>query len=215
MTVLLFFFFAISRDTTKHLSQAIREKEISSWQLGLLLQNPASSMFPFFPCTHHWLGWAAFTKHKVALCDQKCHVRLRMKLFESTVTPAVLYGSSCWTMWADTERLLRTSRRRMLRLIVGVRRRPNETWVEYMQRSTWRSEELAAKSKLTDWCDLQRKCKKKQMVQKVKTMQSDRWPARILEWTPWFRTNTTRSQGRPKKRWSDSHNLYFFVHLFF
>ena len=31
-------------------------------------------------------GWAAFTKHKVALCDQKCHLRLRMKLFESTVT---------------------------------------------------------------------------------------------------------------------------------
>ena len=30
----------------------------------------------------------------------------------------------------------------MLRLIVGVRRRPSETWVEYMQRSTWRSEEL-------------------------------------------------------------------------
>ena len=30
----------------------------------------------------------------------------------------------------------------MLRLIVGVRRRPNETWVEYTQRATWRSEEL-------------------------------------------------------------------------
>ena len=72
-------------------------------------------------------GWASFTKLKT-LCDQKCHLRLRMKLFESTVTPAVLYGSSCWTMWADTERLLRTNRRRMLRLIVGVRRRPNETW---------------------------------------------------------------------------------------
>ena len=135
-------------------------------------------------------GWASFTKHKVALCDQKCH----------------LYGSSCWTMWADTERLLRTNRRRMLRLIVGVRRRPSETWVEHMQRSTWRSEELAAKYKLTDWCDLQRK-RKQQMVQKVRTMQSDRWPARILKWTPWFRTNTTRSEGRPKKRWSDLQNL--------
>ena len=94
----------------------------------------------------------------------------------------------------------------MLRLIVGVRRRPNETWVEFLQRSTWRSEELAAKYKLTDWCNLQRK-RKQQMVQKVRTMQSDRWPARILEWTPWFRTNTTRSEGRPKKRWSDSQNL--------
>ena len=90
-----------------------------------------------------------------------------MKLFEWTVTPAVL--SLRVVMLgdgeADTERLLRTNRRRMLRLIVGVRRRPSETWVEYMQRSTWRSEELAAKYKLTDWCDLQRK-RKQQMVQK-------------------------------------------------
>ena len=151
-------------------------------------------------------GWAAFTKHKVALCDQKCHLRLRLKLFESTVTPVVLYGSSCWTMWADTERLLRTNRRRMLRLIVGVRRRPNETWVEYVQRSTWRSEELAAKYKLVDWCDLQRK-RKLQMMQRVQTMQSHRWPVRILEWTPWFRTNSTRSEGRPRKRWTDSKKL--------
>ena len=82
----------------------------------------------------------------------------------------------------------------MLRLIAGVRRRPSETWVEYMQRSTWRSKELAAKYELTDWCDLLRK-RKQQMVQKVRTMQSDRWPARILKWTPWFRTNTTRSEG--------------------
>ena len=35
-------------------------------------------------------GWAAFTKHKVALCDQRCHLRLRLKLFESTVTPVAL-----------------------------------------------------------------------------------------------------------------------------
>ena len=36
-------------------------------------------------------GWASFTKHKVALCDQKCHLRLRMKLFESTVTLGSLW----------------------------------------------------------------------------------------------------------------------------
>ena len=60
--------------------------------------------------------------------------RLRMKLFESTVTFAVLFGSSCWTMWVDTERLLRTNSRRMLRLIMGVRRRPSKIWVECMQR---------------------------------------------------------------------------------
>ena len=101
---------------------------------------------------------------------------------------------------------VRTNRRRMLRLIVGVRRRPSETWVEYTQRATWRSEELAAKYRLTDWCDLQHK-RKQQMMQKVQTMQSHRWPARILEWTPWFRTNSTISEGRPRKRWSDSKNL--------
>ena len=45
--------------------------------------------------------------------------------------------------------------------------------------ATWRSEELAAKY----WCDLQRK-RKQHMVQKLRTMQSHRWPARTLKWTP-------------------------------
>ena len=136
------------------------------------------------------------------------------------LSPVVLYGSSCWTMWADTERLLRTITSRMLRLVVGMRRRPNETWVNYTQRATWRSKELAANYNLTNWNDLQRK-RKQQMVQRVQTMHSDRWPTRVLEWTPWFRTNTTRNESRPKKRWNDSQNLeilaqpfvYFRIHV--
>ena len=94
----------------------------------------------------------------------------------------------------------------MLRLVVGVRRRPDETWVEYTQRATWRSEELAAKYRLMDWCDLQHK-REQQMMQRVRTMQSHLRLARILEWTPWFRTNSIRSEGHPSKRWSDSKNL--------
>ena len=104
----------------------------------------------------------------------------------------------------------------MLRLIVGVRRRPNETWVEYMQRSTWRSEEARCKVQADRLVRSPAKTQRKQqMVQKVKTMQSDRWPARILEWTPWFRTNTTRSEGRPKKRMERFTEFVIFVHLFF
>ena len=32
---------------------------------------------------------------------------------------------------------------------------------------------------------------------RVRTMQSHLRPARILEWTPWFRTDSVRSEGHP------------------
>ena len=80
----------------------------------------------------------------------------------------------------------------MLRLIVGVRRRLNETWVEYMQRSTWRSEELAAKYKLKDWCDLQRR-RKQRMVQK-----SENYAVRPLA-SPHTQMDATVSHKHNKK----------------
>ena len=47
----------------------------------------------------------------------------RLKLFESTVSPTVLYGSETWTLTVEMARLLKTTQRRMLRMILGQGRR--------------------------------------------------------------------------------------------
>ena len=90
----------------------------------------------------------------------------------------------------------------MLRWIVGVPRRSDETWVEFVQRATHRSEELAAAHGATDWVVLQ-KTRKWKLASKAATSTDRRWITRMLNWKPWFRVLPFRSVGRPVERWGD------------
>ena len=47
----------------------------------------------------------------------------KLRLFEAVVTPTILYGAAAWTLTEDMEMLLRTARRKMMRLIFGAHRR--------------------------------------------------------------------------------------------
>ncbi|CAE8646981.1 unnamed protein product [Polarella glacialis] len=68
-------------------------------------------------------GWNKFWSLKKTLCDRSHSLKARLKLFDATITPAVLYGSCSWTMTAARERMLQTAQRRMLRKFVGSNRR--------------------------------------------------------------------------------------------
>ena len=64
-------------------------------------------------------AWRKFFTLKADLCGKHASLKSRLKLFNATVTPTVLYGSGSWTMTADGEKLLRTIQRRMLRWMLG------------------------------------------------------------------------------------------------
>jgi hypothetical protein len=67
-------------------------------------------------------GWKKFMTLKNELISKHYPLKHRLKLFDSTVTAVVLYGSGTWTMTADLQRKLRTTQRRMLRWMIGVGR---------------------------------------------------------------------------------------------
>ena len=77
-------------------------------------------------------GWKASFKFKGALTNRRVPLKHRYVLFESVVTPSVLYACSAWALTAEPENSLRKCRRRMLRWMVGVTRRPDEEWPAYM-----------------------------------------------------------------------------------
>ena len=64
-------------------------------------------------------AWSKFQTNKTPLCDKKIDIGDRMRLFESVVTPTVLYGSACWTTNAARKRGLRTTQRKMARMMLG------------------------------------------------------------------------------------------------
>ena len=116
-------------------------------------------------------AWKKFFALKADLCGKHASLRTRLKLFEATVTPTLLYGSGSWTMTVERERLLKTTQRRMLRWMLGSFWKPpaeessessdsvneseeppdsegeasdkllEETWLDWMHRCTHNAEE--------------------------------------------------------------------------
>ena len=68
-------------------------------------------------------AWAKFMQYKHELTKKTYSLSDRLRLFESVVSPTVLYGSETWTLTAEMARLLKTTQRRMLRMILGQGRR--------------------------------------------------------------------------------------------
>ena len=147
-------------------------------------------------------AWGAFFKFKASLCNRHVPLKYRVKLFESCVTPCALYSCGTWTVTAEMQQRLITTRRKMIRWIVSVPRSPNEEWVDYIQRATHRSEELAARHGSINWATVSRQ-RKWTLASKAATCAEGRWMHRILSWRPWFRIAPRRCVGRPCKRWDD------------
>ena len=117
-------------------------------------------------------GWSCFHKHKQELTGRQYPLRDRLRLFDSTVTPTVLYGCEAWTLKDPMKRRLRAVQRKMLRMVLGSRRRLHRTdnvtsasansadscdneeeegsqyelelWADFLRRVTYLAEERAA-----------------------------------------------------------------------
>ena len=62
-------------------------------------------------------------EHQQELTGKHYSLNSRLKLFDAVITPTVLYGSECWTTTKHLEDILRTTQRKMLRIILGRGRR--------------------------------------------------------------------------------------------
>ena len=80
-----------------------------------------------------------------------------------------------------------------------------ETWIEWIQRSTYIAEEHLARAKLDDWVTEQRR-RLFRWAGHAARRTDNRWSTRVLEWQP---IDGKRLIGRPKRRWSDTLNDYF------
>jgi hypothetical protein len=154
-------------------------------------------------------AWAKFNIHKEDLTNDIIPIGLRLKLFNATVTPTVLYGSGTWALTQKMRDTLRTQQRKMLRCIAKCHksfpRSPHtvEEYVDWIKKATEKTNRLTTQFNVRDWVDEQRRRKWK-WAGKVANRRDERWTHEILKWDP----PNVKVRGRPKTRWADEINLY-------
>ena len=147
-------------------------------------------------------AWLKFHEHRDVLTDRNISVRLRLKLFDATVSPTVLFGLATVPLSQNQLEYLGALQRRMLRLIVGWVRLRDEPWDETMRRMRDRVSRALVLFPVETWPKKHLRHKYRyvgRVLQKAGDL-----PARVLNWDPTSTDETARRPpGRPALRWDD------------
>ena len=93
-------------------------------------------------------AWSAFTKHQQETTFQSYRLQHRQHMFDAVVTPTVSYGAGTWATAKEHEKMLRTTQRRMLRLVVQTKRKYNKTTRRKLEEKTFVTTKSARRLKM-------------------------------------------------------------------
>ena len=77
-------------------------------------------------------AWATFHKYRQELTSKNYMLKHRLRLFDATVTPTICYVSGTWTPNKDHDRMIQSTQRKMLRLIIQTKRKHKK-----LKRNIW------------------------------------------------------------------------------
>ena len=115
---------------------------------------------------------------------------LKLKIYTTSIRPAVTYGCEAWTLTSRNEQQLRIVERKILRKLFGPVQDENGIW---RIRKNHELNELIGNVDIVTFI----KSRRMAWLGHLMRMDGERMPRRILEWKPMGR----RIRGRPRKRW--------------
>ena len=68
-------------------------------------------------------AWATFHKYRQELTSKKYLLKYRLRLFDATVSPTLCYAAGTWYPSREHERMIQSTQRKMLRLIIQTKRK--------------------------------------------------------------------------------------------
>ena len=148
-------------------------------------------------------AWAKFGAYREELINKDVPLSLRLKLFNSVVSPTMLYGCASWVLTAARKQKLQATQMRMMRTIMGGRRHidaetgEHETWIAWIKRATMEARSKMKENNIRDWLQVVTTTQERWHV-KLKGQDPRKWSTQVVEWRP----IGFRSVGRPSKRWS-------------
>ena len=131
-------------------------------------------------------AWSSWRKLTGVLYDRKIPLRLKAKVYEAIIRPALTYGSECWAMKVTNKRKIATTEMRMLRGILGMSRRDH-----------MRNEEIRCMLHISP-IDKVMRCGRLRWFGHVQRRDADNVTRRVMN----LAIPGTRRRGRPKKTWN-------------
>ena len=126
-------------------------------------------------------AWAKFYSLWPVLGKRDGNLAKRLRLFDDCVTQSALWCNESWLLTQKEKRMLQSTQYNMLRKIAGPRRSPEETWVDWIQRSTRTARSLAQQAGVRMWLETHLKSKWC-WAGHVMRMDTTRLAKRGLEW---------------------------------
>ena len=99
-------------------------------------------------------AWAKFSSLRRWLVNRHVPIKLRLRLFEATVQPTVLFGLVALPLSTRNLERLDATRRKMMRNIVGWVRLPDEDWSTTMSRMKSKVQRTEQMHRSTPWSEL-------------------------------------------------------------
>ena len=180
-------------------------------------------------------AWAAFSSRKCELTNKNYPLKNRLQLFNATVGATVLYGTEALALKVDQQRRLQTTQRKMMRIILGAKRRvlftslsesssnssssdvvsededvALEPWVDFLKRTTRLVEDKLMAAGEKEWLASWR-IRKWRWAGKLVSQNQHKWSYTALLWNPLLHSQRAagRAQGRPRKRWEEDFQQFF------
>ena len=144
-------------------------------------------------------GWQKFHEFSGTLLNRKIAVHLRFKLFDSIITPTVLYSLTSSPLTAGQLNTLDCSQRKILRRIVGWIQCEGDDWHAMGQTMKRRLSHALQRYPIDDW-SITRNMQRDRLLHRLACGQAPTIVCRVHEWLPEGR----RKRGRPLTRWTEN-----------
>ena len=148
-------------------------------------------------------AWMKFHQYKESLSNKHVPVSLRLRLFDATVTPSLLYGLATAPLTARDMERFGVVQRKMLRTIAGVVSLLNDDWPDFHRRQNPKMAKALQQHPVKCW---ETRLRARKLALQAQLASGDRCPlaVRAHAWHPLAtRDDARRSRGHPRMRWLD------------
>ena len=163
------------------------------------------------------IAWMKFNEHRDTLLNRHVSLKLRLKLFDSVITPTIVFGLMTCPLTSNQLQKLEVVRNRMLRSIVGWAPLADNDWHALMQKMNKKLENAQQIFNVRPWTERLLVGRFRYAAKIASAANS--WASITSEWYPYqgwkinYCVEPRRRIGRPAKRWDDQ--IEFFAQEIF